>query len=114
MHEPVTVINAFAVPPEESERFVDRWKDTARILAQIIAEQPGFIRARLYRSLVDDAELRFINVSEWDSGTGLDAAQANPEWRAAVQRLIDDPELHITARPAVYQVAVDVQPGDPL
>jgi heme-degrading monooxygenase HmoA len=110
MHEPVTVINAFTVPPAESEQFLDSWTDTARILTQIIADQPGFIRARLYRSLVDDVELRFINVSEWDSGSALDAVQANPEWRATIQRLIDDPQLHITARPAVYQVAVEVKP----
>jgi hypothetical protein len=28
------------------------------------------------------------------------------------QRLLDDPELHVIPRPAVYQVAVDVRPGD--
>ena len=112
MNEPVTLINMFTVPSEESERFLDRWKDTAQILTSIMAGQPGFVRARLYRSLTDDAELRFINVSEWDSGNALDAARADPEWRAAVQQLIDDPELHVSARPGVYQLAVDVHPGD--
>jgi heme-degrading monooxygenase HmoA len=106
--EPVVLINAWTVPPGESERFLRRWKDNARI----IAIQPGFIRARMYRSLVDDAELRFINVAEWASGTALDKARANPAWRASVQRELDDPDLHITPRPAVYQVAVDVSPGD--
>lgn len=114
VNEPVTVINAFTVPKEEAERFQERWTDTARILNRIMADQPGFIRARLYRSLVADAEPRFVNVSEWDSANALDAAQANPEWRATVQRLLGDPDLHVTARPAVYQVAVDVHPGDPL
>jgi hypothetical protein len=28
--------------------------------------------------------------------------------------LLDDPDLHVTARPAVYRVAVDVHPGDPV
>jgi heme-degrading monooxygenase HmoA len=108
--ESVTLINAFTVPPEESERFLRRW--TAN--AQIMASQPGFIRARMYRSLVDDVELRFINVGEWDSGKALDAARANPDWRASMQRVLDDPDLHITPRPVVYQVAIDVHPGDPL
>ena len=108
--EPVTLINAFTVPLEESERFLDRWKDNARIMAG----QPGFIRARMYRSLVDDVELRFVNVAEWASGKALEEARANPEFRASVQRLLDDPELHVTPRPAVYRVAVDVRPGDPL
>jgi heme-degrading monooxygenase HmoA len=108
--EPVTLINAFTVPPDESERFLHRWKDNARIMA----DQPGFIRARMYRSLVDDVELRFINVAEWDSGKALDEARANPEWHASMHRVLDDPDLHVTPRPVVYQVAIDVHPGDPL
>jgi heme-degrading monooxygenase HmoA len=110
VNEPVTLINAFTVPPEESERFLDRWKDNARIMAG----QPGFVRARMYRSLRDDAELRFVNVAEWDSGKALEAATANPVFRDSVRRLLDDPDLHVTPRPVVYQVAVDVRPGDPL
>lgn len=108
--EPVTLINAFTVPLEESERFLQRWKDSARVMAG----QPGFIRARMHQSLINDAELRFVNVAEWDSGTALARAQANPEWRASVQRTLDDPDLQITSRPAVYQVAIDVHPGDSL
>ena len=110
VREPVTLINAFTVPPEESDRFLVRWKDNARVMAG----RPGFIRARMYRSLVDDAELRFINVAEWESGAALDEALANPEWRASLQRVLDDPDLHITPRPVVCQVAVEVNPGDRL
>jgi hypothetical protein len=79
-----------------------------------MADQPGFIRARMYRSLVDDVELRFINVAEWDSGKALDEARANPEWRASMQRVLDDPDLRVTRRPVVYRVVIDVHPGDPL
>src|SRR5262249_15007301 len=107
---PVTLINAFTVPLEESERFLEWWKDGARAMAG----QPGFIRARMHRSLVDDAELRFINVAEWASGKALARAQANPEWLATLQRLLDEPDLHIIARPVVYQVAIEVHPGDTL
>lgn len=110
MSEPVTLINAFTVPLDESERFLQRWKDSARVMAG----QPGFVRARMHQSLTNDAEPRFVNVAEWDSGNALARAQANPEWRASVQRTLDDPNLHIASRPAVYQVAVDVRPGDRL
>ena len=48
--------------------------------------QPGFIRHRLLRSLVDDAEMRYINVAEWASGADLERGYANPEWQASVQR----------------------------
>jgi len=108
--EPVTLINAFTVPPHEAERFLRRWKDNARIMA----DQPGFIRARMYKSLVEDAELRFINMAEWSSGEALAKARANPEFLASVQRLMDDPELHITPRPSIYRVAIEVRPGDML
>ena len=79
-----------------------------------MAHRPGLIRARMYRSLVDDAELRFINVAEWESREALDAATVNPEWRASVRQMLDDPDLHITARPVVYEVAVTVHPGEAL
>jgi heme-degrading monooxygenase HmoA len=110
MDESVTLINAFTVPPQESEHFMRRWKDNARIMAG----QPGFIRARMYRALVDDAELRFVNVAEWKSEKALSGARANPEFQASVQRLVNDPELHVTPRPAIYRVAVEVHPGDKL
>lgn len=67
----------------------------------------------MYRSLVEDVELRFVNVAEWASGKALDEARTNPEFRASVQRLLEDPGLHVTPRPAVYQIAI-VHPGDPL
>src|SRR5262245_8465745 len=87
--EPVTLINAFTVPLEESERFLERWKDNARVMAR----QPGFLRARMHRALADDAELRFVNVAEWDSGEALARALAIPEFHAYARRLLDDPDL---------------------
>ena len=51
-----------------------------------MASQPGFIRSRMYRSLIEDAELRFVNTAEWDSGKALAKARANPDWHASVQR----------------------------
>jgi heme-degrading monooxygenase HmoA len=110
VEEPVTLINAFTVPPHESDRFLRRWKENARIMAG----QPGFIRARMYKSLVEDAELSFINMAEWSSGKALEKARANPEFLTSVRRLMEDPELHVTPRPAIYQVAVEVRPGDML
>jgi heme-degrading monooxygenase HmoA len=110
MNGPVILINAFSVPPEESERFLRRWKDSARIMAQ----QPGFIRSRMCCSLAGDAEQRFVNVAEWASKELLDEALVNPEFRASTQRMLDDPDLHVRARPGRYEVAVEVHPGDTL
>ena len=108
--DPVALINAFSVPVEEDELFLERWKDNARAMS----DQPGFVRARMFRSLVDDAEIRFVNVAEWATGAALDAARENPEWRATIYRILDDPNLHVTARPVVYRAEIEVGPGDKL
>jgi heme-degrading monooxygenase HmoA len=93
MNGPVTLINAFSVPVAESERFLSSWKESARIMDR----QPGF-----------------INVAEWASRELFEKAIATPEFRASAQRMIEDPDLHITARPAVYEVAVTVHPDEVL
>jgi heme-degrading monooxygenase HmoA len=107
---PVTLINAFSVPMAQGERFLERW----RANAQFMADTPGLIRARMFRAVSDQAEITFCNVADWASGTAFDAARRNPEWRASIQRLLDDPELDVVARPMVYQVAIDVTPGSKL
>ncbi|MEU7901028.1 antibiotic biosynthesis monooxygenase family protein [Nonomuraea sp. NPDC049152] len=107
MNEPITMINAFTVPVAESDRFLELWKGNA----EIMAAQPGFIRARLHQSLINDAELRYVNVAHWESGAQLEQALANPDWYASAQQLLNDPDLHITARPSIYEVIIDVEPG---
>jgi heme-degrading monooxygenase HmoA len=106
--QPVTLINVFNVPAGQSKEFLQRWKDNARVMVA----QPGFIRLRLLRSLVDDAEMRFINVAEWASGRDLKGGYANPDWQASVQSMLTDPNLHVTAQPRVYEVALELQPGE--
>ena len=103
---PVTLINAFSVPLEQGERFLERWQANASFMAR----SPGLVRARMFRALSDRAEITFVNVADWETGTALDAARSNPEWRASIQRLMDDPELDVTPRPMVYELAVDVRP----
>jgi heme-degrading monooxygenase HmoA len=108
---PVTLINAFSVPMSKEAHFLSRWKDNARIMATA----PGFIGARMMRAVNDQAELTFINVAEWESGTALDAAHRNPEWRASARRFLDDPEFaDAKVRPMAYQAVVTVAPHDPL
>ncbi|MGY2093432.1 antibiotic biosynthesis monooxygenase family protein [Nocardia gipuzkoensis] len=108
--QPVTLINAFSVPMSQKERFLGRWKDNARCMASA----PGFIHARMLQAVNDKAELTFINVAEWVSGTALDAARADVEWQQSIQRMINDPDLDVTPRPMVYRTAIDVTPGDQL
>ncbi|MFF5076612.1 antibiotic biosynthesis monooxygenase family protein [Actinoplanes sp. NPDC000266] len=104
---PVTVIKTYTVPAAEAGHFTDAYQENARIMAA----QPGFVRSRLHRPLTGAPETRFVHIAEWSSGTALDRATANPEWRAALKRLFDDPTLHITSEPAAYRVVVELHPS---
>lgn len=101
---PVTVIKSYTVPAQEADRFVEVYRENARI----IATHPGFIRSRLHRPLADAPETRFLHIAEWDSGTALDEATGDPEWRASLRRMFDDPGLHITSTPASYRVVSEL------
>lgn len=108
MGEHVTLINAFTVPPDEGDRFLEHWKDNARVMAA----QPGFLDASMYRSIVAGAELEFVNVANWTSTEALDAAHRHPDFTAATRRLMTGSQLNLIARPAVYRVAIPVLPND--
>lgn len=105
--EPVTMINVFSVPLDESEKFLHRWR---AYNAQMMSEQPGFVRAVMHKTIAGD-EISFVNVAQWESGHALAKARTNPDWLASVKAILDDPDMHVTARPGVYQVVFDVQPG---
>jgi len=104
---PVTVIKSYTVPADEADYFVEVYQENARIMST----QPGFLRSRLHRPLADAPETRFIHMAEWTSGTALDKATGNPEWHASLQRMFDDPGLHITSAPASYRVVVELHPS---
>jgi hypothetical protein len=74
------------------------------------AKSASGIRARMYRSLINDTKLRFINISEWDSGKALAEARANSERRASMHQC--STRNCITLGPGIYQPAIDVHPGD--
>ena len=107
---PTVMINAFSMPEEDAGLFLGMWKDNAREMAQ----QPGFVRSTMHRALSAKAELRFVNVAEWATGADLNRARKNPAWREAAQRILNEPRLHVTARPMIYEIAIDVRPGDRL
>jgi heme-degrading monooxygenase HmoA len=104
---PVTVIKNYRVPAAEADYFVEVYRENARMMTT----HPGFVRSRLHRALADGPEARFVHVADWSSGTALDEATADPAWRASLQRMFDDPGLHITSEPAAFRVAVQLDPA---
>lgn len=61
--EPVILINAFEVAEGHDEAFLEGWERTRAFLST----QPGYLSTRLHRSLVPDAEFRFVNIARWES-----------------------------------------------
>lgn len=106
--EPITLINLFTVPPGESEAFLHHWRRSARIMAA----RYGFVRARLYQAMDDTVRFRFVNVAEWASGVAFDRARTDPDFLTESRRVLGEPGLHITGRPAPYRIAFDVKAGD--
>ena len=83
--------------------------------ADIRAQVAGYLMTQDYKegSLVKKGAVLFT-IDKRPFQAALAQAQANPEWRSTVRRMLDDPDLNIIPRPGVYQVAIDVQPCDPL
>lgn len=59
--EMMVLITTFVVPAMMEEPFLAWW----RAVKPAFALQPGFVSARLHRSLDDRERWRFVNVAEW-------------------------------------------------
>ena len=90
--DPVVLINAFEVPPDSDDAFLESWERSREFLRA----QDGYMSARLHRSLSPDADFRFVNVALWESADAFRAATSHPEFRAAAGLF--------PAHPALYEV----------
>jgi heme-degrading monooxygenase HmoA len=100
---PVVLINAFELPPEESnKRFLAAWKPSRNFMA----ERAGFLDTALHRSLAPDAEFRFVNLAHWRSPAELEAAVADSSFPGR--------GMPWRAHASLYQVVAEDPPaGDP-
>ncbi len=61
---PVKLLNAFIVPEDQEEAFLQNWKTTA----DFFSRDPGFIETHLHRNTgVGNGTFRFINIATWES-----------------------------------------------
>jgi len=100
---PVTFINVFEIPADQVDRFVEGWRERARIMSRA----PGFRDSRLHRAMSTESRFQLVNVAHWDSREAWEAATANPEFQANLAALAEDTGARISANPALYQVAVE-------
>ncbi len=93
---PYVVINPFRVPRDDQDDLVRRWEDLARLLRK----QPGFVDARLHRSIDPDAWFPFVSATFWKSPKDFEKALSLGE----VLRLVA--ELRFDGYPALYRIEV--------
>lgn len=77
--ERVVLINAFEVPEEEDQAFLDGWERQRAFLSA----QGGYLSTRLHRSISPDADFRFVNVALWQSVQAFRAATSQPQFKNA-------------------------------
>lgn len=96
----VVFINTLIPPPGGETTFLAWW----RMAAPFLRLQPGFIAARLHRSLDGDKRRRFVTVVEWESAQAY--TKALDAMMSAVPRPnIPGMELH----PALYEVVERIE-----
>ncbi len=76
-HQPVILINPFIVPPGEEEEFVKKYSETS----ELFKSAPGFINAKLHRSLNPHTPFAFVNIARWESLAAFKAAVTSPEFK---------------------------------
>jgi antibiotic biosynthesis monooxygenase (ABM) superfamily enzyme len=93
--EPLVLITTFIVPSAMESAFLAWW----RMVKPFMAMQPGFVSARLHRSLDDSERYRFLNIAEW-RGDGASKEALAKMWSAAPTLALPGFEW----RPVLYEV----------
>ncbi|MDQ2906606.1 MAG: antibiotic biosynthesis monooxygenase [Chloroflexota bacterium] len=75
MTSPVVLINVFEVTAGMEDDFIEWWKHHSEVLKK----EPGFLDAKLHRSLNPDSRFQFINVAHWETAESLDQARKKNE-----------------------------------
>ena len=91
----ITLINVFSVAPEKQQSAADK---VAEIYTTIVSQQPGFISAKIHKSL-DGTKV--TAVARWESEAALEAMQHTPDFQASIPSLKAD---IMSAEPHSYEV----------
>ena len=72
--EPVILINAFEVPPQDGDRFLAAWEHVGAYMQT----QPGYVDTALHQSIAPGADFQFVNVARWANADAFQAAIGSP------------------------------------
>ncbi len=73
----VILINPFSVPKDEEEKFLQKFHE----VSELFKNTPGFINAKLHRSVNPEAPFLFINVAVWENLDAFKAAVMSPDFK---------------------------------
>ncbi|MBD2074598.1 antibiotic biosynthesis monooxygenase [Phormidium sp. FACHB-592] len=96
MTAPVVLINVFSVPPHQEAAFINLWTEAL----ERSKNEPGFIDAKLHKSLDPNARFEFINIAHWESEAAWQTAFDKLPGAALTQQVPYEQNL------ALYQVVV--------
>ncbi len=99
---PVTLINAFIVPPDQEAAFLENWTVTANVFRS----HPGFIETHLHRNAgVGNPAFTFINIARW---TSAEAWRSTHDAYQPRETLLPGVKGH----PAIFEDIIDMARGD--
>lgn len=90
----VTLVNVFAVAPENQQRLVDLLVEATET---VMSKQPGYVSASIHKSLDGT---RVTNYAQWRSREDFEAIFSNPEAQAHMR----EAERIAAAEPGLYEV----------
>lgn len=77
-HNPIVLINTFAVPAGQEDRFLERWEQARDVLMT----QDGYLSSQLHQAIATGSERQFVNVGTWASEAAFRRAIEKPEFRS--------------------------------
>src|SRR5215212_6204084 len=92
----VTLINVFAVAPEDQQRLVDVLVDATQA---VMRKQPGFVSANIHRSLDGT---RVTNYAQWRSREAFEAMLRNQK---AAEHMGEAARIAKSFEPHLYEVS---------
>jgi len=104
---PFTFINVFEIPEEEIENFIEQWNERSKFMA----EAPGFLGAELNRAITPETRFQLINIAKFESYLAFEKAISNPEYRAELGRLQNNPVGQMVANRGFYRTAAISNPS---
>lgn len=92
----VTLINAFTVPPEREQEFIENWKRTT----DVFSRRKGFIDTNLHRNTgVGSGAFLYVNIARWESTEAWDRTHGD-------YRPTEDDIPGVVGHPAIYESVI--------